>query len=95
MEKNKLYVLCDKNLDLIYGAVQGGHCIYEFIKKFPNIWDNEYLIYLSTNLQKIKYELDFYNINYACFYEPDLDYKLTSIAVLNNDYLFKKIPLLK
>ena len=31
MEKNKLYVLCDKNLDPIYGAIQGGHAIAQWL----------------------------------------------------------------
>lgn len=87
MEKNKLYVLCDKNLDPIYGAVQGGHCIYEFIKKFPNIWDNEYLIYLSVDINEWKQLLDIYGIVYSEFHEPDLDNQLTSIAILEKDIL--------
>ena len=29
MNKNKLYILIDKNLDPIYGAVQGGHAVAE------------------------------------------------------------------
>jgi hypothetical protein len=29
--KNKLYILIDKDLDLIYGAVQGGHAIGEWL----------------------------------------------------------------
>ena len=31
MKKNKLYILIDKNLDPIYGAVQGGHCACEWL----------------------------------------------------------------
>lgn len=31
MEKNKLYVLVDKKLDPIYGAVQGCHAACEWI----------------------------------------------------------------
>ena len=29
--KNKLYVLIDKNLDPIYGAVQAGHAVAEWL----------------------------------------------------------------
>ena len=29
--KNKLYILIDKNLDPIYGAVQGGHAVAEWV----------------------------------------------------------------
>ena len=31
MEKNKLYILVDKTLDSIYGAVQGGHAVAEWM----------------------------------------------------------------
>lgn len=31
MNKNKLYILIDKNLDTIYGAVQGGHAVAEWL----------------------------------------------------------------
>ena len=30
--KNKLYILIDKNLDPIYGAVQGGHAVAEWLR---------------------------------------------------------------
>jgi hypothetical protein len=30
-EKNKLYILTDKTLDPIYGAVQGGHAVAEWL----------------------------------------------------------------
>ena len=29
--KNKLYILIDKNLDPIYGSVQGGHAVAEWL----------------------------------------------------------------
>jgi hypothetical protein len=29
--KNKLYILIDQNLDPIYGAVQGGHAVAEWL----------------------------------------------------------------
>lgn len=31
MNKNKLYILIDKNLDPIYGAVQGCHAVVEWL----------------------------------------------------------------
>ena len=31
MKKNKLYILIDKNLDPIYGAIQGGHVVAEWL----------------------------------------------------------------
>ena len=95
MEKNKLYVLCDKNLDPIYGAVQGGHAIAQrLIEHGQSKWSNEYLIYLSVDINKWKQLLDIYGIVYSEFHEPDLDNQLTSIAILEkdlNDILNKKI----
>ena len=64
--KNKLYILIDKNLDPIYGAVQGGHSVAEWVyehwqtkrnKDFNEDypiweWNNDYLIYLSVDINK-------------------------------------------
>lgn len=99
--KNKLYILIDKNLDPIYGAVQGGHVIAQWlIEHGQSKWSNEYLIYLQANLEDIQNELMFYD--HSKFHEPDLDNQLTSIAILENDILddrvkkkIKKLKLLK
>lgn len=32
--KNKLYILIDNNLDPIYGAVQGGHSIAQWLIEY-------------------------------------------------------------
>ena len=84
--KNKLYILIDKNLDTIYGAVQGGHAAIQWlIEHGQNRWYNEYLIYLSVDINKWKQLLDLTGSLYSEFYEPDLDNQLTSIAILESD----------
>ena len=101
--KNKLYILIDKNLDPIYGAIQGGHAIAEWlIEHGQSKWSNEYLIYISVDINKWKQLLDFTESLYSEFHEPDLDNQLTSIAILENDILddrvkkkIKKLKLLK
>ena len=112
--KNKLYILIDKNLDPIYGAVQGGHAVAKWLtehgqikrqssgRKYHNVWNNEYLIYLKADLEDIQnnyLELYATKDEETLFLEPDLDNKLTAIAIhessINNDRLKRKIKKLK
>ena len=98
MNKNKLYILIDKNLDPIYGAVQGGHAVVEWLLQHWQInkegypiwdWENEYLIYLSVDIEQWKEKLcrfDPDKYKWMWFDEPDLDYKTTSIAIYANDF---------
>lgn len=103
MNKNKLYILIDKNLDPIYGAVQGGHAACEWLlehwqtkhnndwnEDFPEWeWKNEYLIYLSVDIDKWKEQLwrfDSSKYKWTWFEEPDLGNKTTSIAIYANDF---------
>lgn len=97
MEENKrrLYVLVDKSLEPVYGCVQGAHCVVNFRNNYPSEWNNEYLIFLYANIKYWKRKLDFLNLNYSSFYEPDLNNKLTSIAIVNDGTLFKKLNLVK
>lgn len=107
--KNKLYILIDQNLDPIYGAVQGGHAVAEWLLEHWQLnkegdptwqWNNDYLIYLQADLEDVKKNyLEFmsYN-NFTEFFEPDLDNKLTSIAIYEGDMtdrLKRKIKKLK
>lgn len=83
---DKLYVLISDKLEPIYGAVQGGHAIAQFLIEHPNSeWQNNTVVYLSCNLNKFirqmnkriyigKYE------EYSVFQEPDLDNQITAIA---------------
>lgn len=93
-KKNKLYVLCDKKLDPIYAAVQGGHAVADWVRYHyyeTNIggdrdikwdWNNDYLIYLSVNIDKWWKLLNEYGAeSFEQFYEPDLGNRMTAIAV--------------
>ena len=92
----KLYVLISNKLDSIYGCVQGGHVVAEWLLTHPNQeWNNNYLIYVSADVDKWKNRLNIMNIDYTEFKEPDLDYQTTALAVLNNDKIFKKLQLIK
>lgn len=52
-------------------------------------WNNDYLIYLSVDINewydKLK-RFDPSKYKWTYFTEPDLDYKMTSIAIYENDF---------
>lgn len=92
----RLYVLISNKLDSIYGCVQGGHAVAEWLLTHPNQeWNNNYLIYVSADVDKWKSRLNIMKVDYTEFKEPDLDYQTTALAVLNNDKMFKKLKLIK
>ena len=96
--KNKLYILIDKNLDPIYGAVQGGHAVAEWLLENWQImkngdpdwdWKNDYLIYLSVDINEWYEKLVRFDPNHfkwTYFIEPDLGNKMTAIAIYENDF---------
>ena len=91
----RLYVLIDKVLDSTYGCVQGGHAVAQWLLNHPDQdWNNSYLIYLSADLPKWIYRLNYLGIDYTSFQEPDLSGKTTALAVLGNERLFKNLKLI-
>ena len=87
--------MVDETLDPIYGCVQGGHVVAEYLLRNPDSdWKNNYLIYLKGNLDDIVDILQKCNIEYTEFFEPDLGNRRTAIAVLNNRTLFKNLKLI-
>lgn len=92
----RLYVLIDNKLDSIYGCVQGGHVVAQWLLNHPNQnWNNSYLIYVSADISKWKERLDILEIDYTEFREPDLNNQVTALAILNNDKIFKNLKLVK
>jgi hypothetical protein len=92
MEKNKLYVLIDKTLEPVYGCVQGGHVVAQWLLDHPKQnWNNQYLIYLSADIQKWKNKLELFDIEYSEFKEPDLGNKITALAIHGHDRVFKNL----
>lgn len=95
---NRLYILVSEDLAPIYGAVQGGHAIAQWMLEHSDnlYWKNETVVYLSCNVEKMKYLLEWDDI--SIFREPDLNNKLTAIAVVGNPRngrMFKKLRLLQ
>jgi hypothetical protein len=93
--QKRLYVLIDEALDPIYGCVQGGHVVAQWLIDHPKQdWNNSYLIYLKADIQKWITRLEYLGIDYTQFREPDLGNKTTSLAILGNEKLFKKLELM-
>lgn len=83
----RLYVLIDQKLDAVYGCVQGGHAVAQWLLEHPKQdWNNNYLIYLYADLV---------NKDYSSFYEPDLGNQLTAIALQDDGRMFKKLKLVR
>ena len=95
MEKKKLYVIIDKSLRPVYGCVQGGHAVAQWMLEHPDSqeWHNDYLIYLSADVSKWKLRLETMGVKYTEFKEPDLDYKTTALAVFGHEELFKNLKI--
>ena len=50
---------------------------------------------MSADVLMWKEKLDILEVDYTEFREPDLNNKVTALAILNNDRLFKKLRLVK
>ena len=97
--RNTLYVLIDKTLDPVYGAVQGGHAVaewllYEYELRFNKFtsedyphwrWNNDYLVYLKVDINAWYNLLKEEHCIYQEFREPDLENKITAIAIHESD----------
>ena len=101
MESKRLFVLVRDDLKSEgYKAVQAGHAVAKFTIQRPDLWRNEYLIYVRVKnydqlrlwLMKIR-ESNFY---YRYFCEPDLNNEMTAIACLPEDpSFFDKLQVLE
>lgn len=76
----RLYVLIDQKLDVVYGCVQGGHAVAQWLLEHPNQnWNNNYLY---ADLDKWRVRLDLNN-------------QLTAIALQDDGRMFKKLKLVR
>ena len=93
----RLYIIVRKDLSESYRAVQAGHAVAEWILHDQS-WKNETLIYLGVENEKdlLRWvdKLNFKNIKYIGFNEPDINNELTAIATVCNDKIFNKLNLL-
>lgn len=81
----RLYVLVRSDLSGSQQAVQAGHAVAQHILNSKNsTWNNETLIYLSVKDEKEllhwKQKLDYKEMEYHLFHEPDIGNQLTALA---------------
>ena len=90
-------MLVRKDLSESYQAVQAGHAVAEWLL-CDQTWENETLVYLGVDneqdLVDWKEKLNYKNIKYAEFREPDIGNELTAIAALADGKIFKKLKLI-
>ena len=96
----KVYVVVREDLGPVYASVQGGHALADLLLSDKvKEWNNDYLIYLQVKdeeaLKNLMYKLDTKGVQYGKFYEPDIEYQATAIAVEGNDKIFKNLSLLE
>lgn len=92
----RLYVLINENLDPVYGCVQGGHAVAQYLLDNPNQkWNNSYLIYLYADVEKWSYKLSKKQFRFSEFKEPDLDNQLTALAVESDGKIFRNLRLVR
>lgn len=89
----RLYVLVSKNLKPVYGCVQGGHAVAQWLldNKHTQTWNNNYLIYLYADIEQWAYKLKLKGLDHSIFYEPDLENVPTAIAIESDGALFKNL----
>lgn len=95
---SRLYVLISDRLAPIYGAVQGGHSIAQWMLEHSDnpAWKNDTVVYLSCDIYRMMVLLD--GEDFSVFHEPDIDNETTAIAIIGNERnqrLFRRLKLLK
>lgn len=86
----KLYIICDETLSESQKAVQSAHAVAQFQKEHPLApWTNGTIILLTPEgSQSLKQILQRYDSCRFDFYtewsEPDLDNRVTALALMNN-----------
>lgn len=79
-------------------AVQAGHALSSWTLKYPDTWNNEYLLYLGV---KNREELEMWieklisrEEKFEIFHEPDLNNEPTAISLVSDGKLFKRLKLI-
>ena len=93
---SRLYVICNRHLNPMYAAVQGGHAVAQWVMEHPdNPWKNKTLIFVKGDIHYAQEQL--YGADYSEWFEPDMDDACTAIAVMatnDNIQFLKSLQLL-
>jgi len=89
----RLYVLVNNTLDPVYGCVQAGHAVAQWLldNKDTQTWNNQFLVYLYADLDKWSFKLKLKGHAFSSFNEPDMDNQLTAIALVNDGSIFRNL----
>jgi hypothetical protein len=94
----KMYVLVRLDLSTQYGLVQASHALAQYALELPDlfkVWGNGTLVCLGVrNLIEMKAwikKLELMGKSYKCFYEPDLEGQVTSVACFDTGEIFKNL----
>lgn len=93
----RLYVLISNKLDPVYGCVQGGHAVAQWLLEHKDTqdWNNQYLIYLYADLRRWIPKLTRANRDLSIFHEPDLGNIPTALAIEDDGYTFRNLHTVK
>ena len=90
-------MLVNRRLNSVYGCVQAGHAVAQWLLEHPQQnWNNQYLIYLWADIERWSEKLDSLGIKYSAFHEPDMNGTVTAIAVQDDSGLmFQSLKLVE
>lgn len=93
----RLYVLVNRKLNPVYGCVQGGHALAQWMLDNPTqTWNNEFLIYLYADVDRWASRLSQMGVPFSAFKEPDLNNSITALACRDDTgELFKNLQTVK
>ena len=61
----------------------------------PHGWKNDYLVYLYGNVNEWIEKLERSGTDFSIFKEPDLDNRITAIALESDGRVFRKLELIR
>lgn len=96
---SKMYVIVRNDLTPSQKAVQAGHALAEWMLEDSESWKNHTLVYLTVKsriqLENLITDLQWDDLKYVQFNEPDINNEVTAVASYGNNRFFKRLNLLQ